>query len=617
MALSTISCNQSDQQGASRKAPAPANDRDDQDGQEPDDQNADDQDDDNSEFEEDSGTSNLPTGNNEVVDNGQGSSPGNSNSNSNGSSPSSNQGSGQGEVYTGKIFGGKTIDLSKGRDMGHTPKKSGAGDSVDPSLTDATQAAGLGQATNRGNGHGTANGFVDVNGDDYADIILIGGSPIGSNTNAGSKLYINQKDGTFTDATASSGVGAALANADGFGFAAGDIDNDGDIDMYVAARPKDVLLINNGGKFTDGTAAANAGGPAYRQVNEGSGRGKLVAIGDYNGDGHMDIVGSSLVMAAPYMYLLENDGTGKFKDVTVQSRIKAPAGGSANALMWSDYDNDGDLDIWIWVDRMASGRGLAGYLLKNNKGVFTAIDVGVPLNNAMGIDGADFDHDMDLDYYVANITQGLAVGAAPHAFLRNDGNDKFTNISSETGTTGVYGWGIGFRDFNQDSWVDLFVSNEDNNPDFVYKNQTGKTFKKINVTHGPVNNNGDAHEVPASFADYDHDGMVDVLRSTTDGSRITLYKNSTSTKNHWLTVTVAKAPQTNNGGGITARVAVKTGDLVQFQDIVGSASTAAQSELAVHFGLGAWDGAEWVAVVWPDGRQIVVRNVKGDQRLRL
>jgi hypothetical protein len=127
-----------------------------------------------------------------------------------------------------------------------------------------------------------------------------------------------------------------------------------------------------------------------------------------------------------------------------------------------------------------------------------------------------------------------------------------------------------------------------------------------------------AHNVAAAFADYDHDGKVDVVTATTDGSPILLYRNVTDAgSNRWLEVVVDRAPGSQQRGGVSARIAVKTGDLIQFRDVTGGSSRASQNELSVRFGLGDWTGAEWVAALWPDGRQIVVRGVEGNRRLRL
>ena len=106
--------------------------------------------------------------------------------------------------------------------------------------------------------------------------------------------------------------------------------------------------------------------------------------------------------------------------------------------------------------------------------------------------------------------------------------------------------------------------------------------------------------------------------ATTDGSRVQFFHNETDVgTQRWLEVRVLRSPETGDAGGISARVAVKTGDVIQFRDLKGGSSRASQNAISVRFGLGQWTGAEWVAVLWPDGRQVVRTGVEGDQRLDL
>ena len=222
----------------------------------------------------------------------------------------------------------------------------------------------------------------------------------------------------------------------------------------------------------------------------------------------------------------------------------------------------------------------------------------------MGIDGADLDHDGDVDYYVSNIRN--------NPLLRNDGDGTFTNVTGSAGTGGDFGWGLGFEDFNLDSHPDIFVAQEDNLPFLVFTNSGAAplSFSRSDFSHIAVSNTGRAHNVAVAFADYDRDGRTDVLTATTDGSRVSLFRNATDVGSHaWLEVIVSEAPDSGAAGGATARVLVKTGDLVQFREIYGGSSRASQNALGARFGLGDWTGAEYVAVQWPNGAQSVVTGV--------
>jgi len=471
-------------------------------------------------------------------------------------------------------------------------------------LAEVAVEAGLGDSVAAGNPHGVAVGFIDIDNDGYEDIFLATGD------GTDSQVYRNDGDGTFSDFTFQSNIGAILGGVDTYSVAAADYDGDGDLDIYIGAHPRDYLLQNDGtGVFTDATAAAGAGGPLSAQPGTAS---KIGAWGDYNGDGLLDIaVASSTFADQPENgYLLRNDGDGTFTDVTVATAFAAAPTGNPCAVMWSDFDSDGDLDIWIWNDRGDAIRNRV--LLRNDDGVFTDISaparlIEMVVGNPMGIDGADIDHDGDLDYYVSDI------GGSP--LLHNDGDGTFRDIQEVAGARGDYGWGLAFEDFNADTWPDIFLAQEDARPYMTYTNlgEELPRFEAQSWPHAPV---GSSHNIPAAFADYDHNGTIDVVTGSTGGARLNLYRNDTELgTNRWLEVRVPVTPGTGERGGISGRVVVKTGALAQFRDIVGGSSRASQNAMSVRFGLGQWTGAEWVAVLWPDGRQSVVINVEGNQVL--
>ena len=471
-------------------------------------------------------------------------------------------------------------------------------------LVDVSDAAGLSGVVSGGNTHGVGVAFADLDGDDWADIVVISGTSNVTGQNFRSRMLRNRGDGTFEDVTEASGLGAALGGLDGYSVATGDVDGDGDVDLYVGAQPVDRLLRNQGdGTFIDDTGASGAGGPPSEPALVGDGKSKVVSLGDLDDDGDLDIVSASSTLPFPGAYLLRNEGDGSFVDITEQSGVQIDPRGNPCAVMWSDYDTDGDRDLWIWNDR-------GGKVLLANEGgtlrdVTTAAGLdAVQINNPMGIDGADIDHDGDLDYYVSNI--------GDNPLLRNNGNGTFVDITDRAGTGGQYGWGLGFEDFDGDGWADIFVAQEDDRPELVFHNrgESPPAFDEIAVPHPAVLHDGAAHNVAVAFADFDHDGRTDALTARTDGSRITLYRNETDQgTNGTLDVIVDRQ-------AVGARIAVSTRDLVQFEDINGGSSRASNNELSARFGLGQYLGADWVAVLWPSGGQSVVRNVGAGQRLR-
>jgi hypothetical protein len=501
------------------------------------------------------------------------------------------------------------IDLDDAVDLGFQAAPIPDGEQQAPgavTLTEVADAAGLGGSVAGGNSHGVGVGFIDIDNDGFEDIFLANGA------GTPSAVYRNDGDGTFTDVTASSGVGAILGTSDTYSVAAADYDRDGDYDIHVTAHPRDFLLRNDGdGTFTDGTVAAGAGGPASQQPGSAS---KIGAWGDYDGDGLIDlaVASSTFTDIDTNGYLLRNGGDGTFTDVTADTGFHAAATGNPCAVMWTDFDSDGDQDVWIWNDRGDNIRNRA--LLRNDGAAFTNITEAariteVVAGNPMGIDGADVDHDGHLDYYVSDI------GGSP--FLYSDGDGTFRDIQDVTGARGDYGWGLGFEDFNADTWSDVFLAQEDERPYLTFTNlaTSPPSFDRQEWPHGPI---GDGHNVAAAFADFDRDGRTDAVTAGTGGQRMNLYRNTTDLGTaRWLEVRVPDTPGTGARGGISGRVLVKTGNLVQFRDLTGGSSRASQNAMSVRFGLGQWTGAEWVAVLWPDGRQLVVRNVEGNRVLDL
>ena len=510
------------------------------------------------------------------------------------------------------------IDFAQVTDHGHEVRLLDESERIPAGpieLVDVTEQAGLAAAVGGGNQHGVGIGFVDLDGDELPDIFVANG--IGNRTGEvfSSALYQNQGDGSFRDVTAESGVGAILAGRDCYSVTAGDYDHDGDMDLYIGAQPTDVLLRNCGQVgtpcFEDATEEAGAGGPPSDAGLVQDGRSKIASFGDYDNDGDLDIVSASKTLPAPYAYLLRNQGDGTFVDISEESGVHTHIDGNPCAVLWSDYDNDGDADIHIWNDR-------GGHvLLRNHDGQeledvtrISGLDA-VQITHPMGIDAADIDHDGDLDYYVSNI--------GDNPLLRNNGDGTFTDITQSAGTGGDYGWGLAFEDFDGDSYPDIFIGQEDDRPHLVFHNLANNdapSFARMEFEHAPIIDNRAAHNVAVAFADYDLDGRVDVVAAPTDGSRITLYRNQTDVgSNQWLHVIVRDPDGVESTEGIGARVGVMTGGLLQFRDITGGSSRASQNQLGVRFGLGDYSGADWVAVLWPTGRQAIATRVAGGQTL--
>ncbi len=515
------------------------------------------------------------------------------------------------------VFLWQPITFDDAIDLAHSVKPVPPTDLVEPgptTLAEVGEAAFLGNALGGGNSHGVGVGFFDVDGDGWADVLVANGRDNDGTPAFPSQLWRNLGDGTFADVSAASGVGPILMGLDTYSVAAADYDGDGDVDVHVTAHPTDVLLQNQGdGTFVDATAAAGLGGP--ESVPAGNGSSKIGAWGDYDNDGWLDVfvASSQFVAHPPHGYLMRNNGDGTFSDVSDAAGVVVSPTGNPCAVMWTDYDNDGWQDLMVWNDR---GDASLNRTLLRNRGDGTFTDVtaatlltALPAGNPMGVDGADANRDGWLDYYVGNI------GGNVFALSRGDGT--FINSATASGVQGEYGWGLGFEDLNHDGWWDLFVAQEDERDylTFTHDRVLPPTFTEDRWSHGPI---GNGHNVAVAFADYDHDGDVDIVTAPRSGARLNLFRNDTDRgTNRWLEVRVPITPSNGSFGGITGRVVVKTGDTVLWRDLTAGSSRASQNALSARFGLGQYTGAAWVAVVWPTGEQRVVLNVEGNQVLDL
>ena len=370
-------------------------------------------------------------------------------------------------------------------------------------FTNATAASGIKFVHFRGNdgipinreifGPGVC--VADYDGDGYQDIYFVNGRDLYQrDISARNALYRNNGDGTFTDVTERAGVSGT---GYGLGCVWGDYDNDGFPDLYVTQYGRNVLYHNNGdGTFTDVTDKAGVAGMEFGTLFHSG-----ATFFDYDRDGLLDLyvggyvalengprycnISGARTSCAPSEYkgtadiLYHNNGDGTFSNVTKAAKIYEPQGKNL-AVGAADYDNDG------WPDLFVANDGLNAYLYHNQRnGTFEEVGVitGMALTAqgtamaAMCIALGDYDNDGWLDLFITDFQKN-----SDHLW-HNDGKGSFDEVSDRAGITvptrDVLSFGGGFFDYDNDGWLDLFIANGHVYPE-VEQVSPDVHFKQIN-----------------------------------------------------------------------------------------------------------------------------------------
>lgn len=480
--------------------------------------------------------------------------------------------------------------------------------------------------------------FGDYNNDGYMDLYL------GDGGNHPNVLYKNNGDGTFTDVTQNAGVGD-LSRSMGVGF--GDINNDGWPEIYVAnfGQPNKLYLNNRDGTFTDISTQA---GVAHTGFNTS------LVFDDFNKDGWLDIYvitygeicdnvpeDDSLAGGQNVLYINNQDGS-TFTDMT----IAADASGGTRwslAVTSVDIDNDGDQDIYIADDFKAGSTLLINEFADQGMLKFTdkSDEYGVRLlGNMMCSTFGDIDNDGDFDFYSTNIRDGFPEDLQRfngNALFRNDyPTSTFTDISEESATTGEielngqtagdhWGWGAVFLDVDFDGLPDIFEVNGwpvqpyAFIPNLIFKNQDGTSFVEMGQSLGAARPlPGDPFLLLDSRgvakADIDNDGDEDIyIRNNRDSG--VLFRNDYAGSNHWLQVEALGT--VSNRMAIGTKVRVTADGMTRTDYITGGNSYLSQSSPILTFGLGQATTVDSLVVLWPAGGREVFFNLQADVRYRV
>jgi hypothetical protein len=488
--------------------------------------------------------------------------------------------------------------------------------------------------------------LIDYDGDGWLDIYFTN-APSVSMTLAGKKaksaLYHNNHDGTFTDVTDKAGVGYPCW---AMGAAVGDYNNDGRPDLIVSCFGGVVLYRNNGdGTFTDVSKAAG--------LDKDPGWATGVAFGDYDGDGNSDLFvahyvdldlndlpsfGSRktceyhdvAVQCGPRGLkgfpdtLYHNNGDGTFTEVAKQAGVSDSNRFFGLGVVWSDFDNDGKLDLFVAND------GEPNYLYRNlGNGRFqdVALDAGVSVSEEgveqanMGVALGDYLHTGWMSILISHFSEEYAT------LYRNDGGMNFTDVSHAAGivraTAPFVGWGDAFLDLDNSGWLDMILVNGhvypqvDNakmgttyrEPKLVFQNQRDGTFKNVSEQAGS------AVSVPQvsrglAVGDLFNRGRLDVVVENLTGAPMILEAKS-NPSHHWVSFELEGNPL--NRLALNARVRLTTGEMQQLGEVRSGGSYLSQSDLRLHFGLGDGARIDKVEILWPNGSAQVFRGVAVDR----
>jgi len=452
----------------------------------------------------------------------------------------------------------------------------------DGTFTDVTEKAGV-----AGIGYGMGVAVGDYDNDGWPDIYVVN---VGKN-----QLLHNNGNGTFTDVTDKASVGGGLLEGKKMWSVSAawvDYNDDGLLDLFVSnyckwevnkdpycgptpklraychpnnyANLPNTLYRNNGdGTFTE--VSAETGIAKYL------GKGMGVAIADYDHDGFIDIF---VANDNHPNFLFHNLGGKKFEEVALESGVAYAQSGSALSGMgvdFKDVDNDGRPDLWHTAVENES------FPLFHNAGGGQFVEQTLPSQLAVtrtmsgwGNGIIDFDNDGWKDLFVArsNVLDNIAQFSnrkyeEPNSVLRNLGNGKFQDVSSQAGA------------------------------DF-----------QVAAPHRGV-----------AFGDLDNDGRIDAIVTVLNGSS-QYFHNISKNSNHWITLTLVGKKSNRMGLGAQVRITGEDGK-VQYNEATTAVGYACSSDSRVHFGLGGSRVIREIEVTWPAGTRQLLRDVTADQVLKI
>lgn len=482
------------------------------------------------------------------------------------------------------------------------------------------------------NGSGAA--LADLNGDGWMDVYFVQSGSLYQDE-AGqwrNELYFNQRDGSFQKAANSSGAGDA---GYGMGVAAGDYDNDGDVDLYVTNVGPNVLLMNDGGGvFEDVSSSAGV---------DDRGFGTSAAFQDFDQDGFLDLFvanyvnwhrssevecyeGSTRSYCPPERYgspsanrLFRNNGNGTFQDLSKESGISLESGHSFGVVT-ADFNSDGLIDIYVANDRTPNELWMndGKFKFSNVAESYSVAADGYGLVKAgMGVASEDFDHDGDFDLLIVNL-----VGETD-TFFRNE-KTHFVDFTGLTGlnsvTTRYTRWGVVPKDLNNDGNIDLYIANGGvypsgqrsgdiyAEPNVLLAGQSSGSFVQVRQQESQG-----VLQVHTSrgcaVGDIDNDGGLDLVVVNRDAAPYLLV-NELSLGGNWLSLEIR-----DHSGRIAigSTLSFALGGETRYAKVSRDGSFLSSSDARIHIGLGEGKLIRDLRITWNDGHIEYFGDIKANQ----
>ena len=417
--------------------------------------------------------------------------------------------------------------------------------------------------------------FVDFNGDGWDDITIATGEglPI--------LFFQNDQEGGFDE------IPSPIENADEVKMILWvDYDNDGDQDLYFTCFEKPNRLYQNQGGFQFLDVTEAAGFDMLPDLSWGA------AWADYDRDGWLDLYYVNRDVSSHTNYFYRNKGDGTFENLTDALDLSdgyqltfCPNFLDFNKDQWPDLylANDKIFPNTMWRNKTNGGfddvSGLSG----------TGIKI-----DAMNIDAADYDNDGDLDIYVTNTNE------YGNVLLHNYGNENFSDVAGWVGVRRhAYCWAGLFFDFDNDGDQDLYVCNQDavdTLPNILYENLMDGDFEEAHPDGFP----GDTFpSFSACIGDYNRDGRLDILVPMIEASPIYLWENKADENQYWLSVKLIGTTSNSNGIGAWIELYTPNGNQVRYTHC--GQGYLSQNSYTQHFGLGASPEVDSLVVRWPSG----------------